>query len=336
MLTTNYALPGYLNLVFMQAGARTPVSGYVSEASMNEWLRFKTDSQKAEVKEYLASKSATEIAEMQIQDNLDQLFEYMDRATISYAGYQMLITPETYTHGFSPVAHDYPLHENDKFMKQLQDKCATLGVWLVVGAYYQFEGDDEARNVAITINDEGKVVNIYAKAHPWNPAEPTHPGMGEGLMPFDGPEGSKISTIICADGDYHEMWDLPRQNGANLVIRISAYMDPYQEGTMITNHEAAYHNNFYVAYTNLAGRDDGYQWFGHSGLYAPGGELLQHSDSKDAEMFMATFNPREASYLQNSSMMGDLGYLNDHRGGANPNAGDHDYIGFKGLDSRKD
>lgn len=254
-----------------------------------------------------------------IEKNLERIIERMEVAATGMPGTDIMVTPETALHGFSPIAHNYPIKLDGPEVKKLQDECKKLETWLVVGAYVDLDNGEPVHNVAITITDEGKIANVYSKTRPWNPIEPTYPG--NKISVFNGPKGSKIATIICSDGDYLETaLDLSHSNPRpNLIIRLSAYMNPYAEQTKLTTRILAYSSKAYTFYSNLAGIDSSaYSWFGESMLVSPSGQIENMAPRNVEDIFKVDIFPGYANAVQKQSLMGDLPYLENHRGGAHP------------------
>lgn len=114
-------------------------------------------------------------------------------------------------------------------------------------------------NTAIVINDKGEIIHRYDKMNPWIPFEGSIPGRS--CTVCDGPKGAKLGIIICADGDYPEMWREAAVQGANVIIRPTHYMDPWQNAWEITNKSGAYFNQVYVVAVNCSGTAENEEFF---------------------------------------------------------------------------
>lgn len=261
-----------------------------------------------------------------IPTNVAEISKWMRRTVIGLPGVDLMVTPETALHGFSPTAHNYPVTLDDDNIAQLKAVCKELRVWLVFGAYIDLKNGEPVQNAAITINDKGEIVNVYTKTNPWNPIEPTYPGSE--IKVFDGPKGSRIATIICSDGDYIDTWKEAAYKKANVIIRISAYMTPYERVYETTNKAGAYFNKCYVLSTNECGLDDAYCWFGNSMAVNPDGDIYAQAPLQAPYTLKCDVYPGLADAIQKQALMGDLNYLGNHRGGTNPNAAHGKKMGF--------
>jgi formamidase len=77
------------------------------------------------------------------------------------------------------------------------------------------------------------------------PVEPWEPG-NVGVPVCDGPNGSKLSLIICHDGMFPEMAREAAYKGADIIIRTAGYTAPIRHAWQITNQANAFQN---LAYT---------------------------------------------------------------------------------------
>ncbi len=84
----------------------------------------------------------------------------------------------------------------------------------------------------------------------------------------------RLATIICADGDYPEIWREAADDGANVIIRVSHYMAPWDKAWEITNKAMAYTTQCYVVGANSVGIDECYSYFGRSMILNPDGTIL--------------------------------------------------------------
>lgn len=207
-----------------------------------------------------------------IQINLDHILGWMDSAAMGYPGYDLIVTQENGLQGFGDFSKTLIDYDGPE-IQQLKDKCKLLKVW---GAFNPWVKEYEGRkfvNLSIIINNKGEIVHNYVKMNPWIPGEDTVPGW-MGVPVIDGPKGSKLATIICADGDYPEMWREAAFNGANVIIRMSHYMSPYDKAWKITNKAGAFNNQVYVVGCNSTGQDACYTYYGNSMIVNPDGTII--------------------------------------------------------------
>ena len=204
---------------------------------------------------------------------------------------------------------------------RLKEACARLKVWGIFGVILKLEGHEAPGNCAIMINDEGEVVHQYCKMNPWIPTERHYPGWECPVTP--GPKGSRIATIVCADGDYPEIWREAAYNGANVVVRITHYMNPWEEPWKLTNRCAAYCNQVYVVGANCYGMEHACAAFGNSMIVNPDGNIVTEAPMMVPYLLKADLYPGLVDKLHESSTTNTFLYSFRHRGAACKELGGH-------------
>lgn len=273
-----------------------------------------------------------------IQHNILQLINQMETAACGYPGYDIFVSPEFSVQGID-LAHwkDVALEINDKEVQQLKEKCKELKVWGVFGLFLKNREstDYTPENVAITIDDKGEIVNIYSKMNPWLPNEQSYPG--DACQVFKGPKGSRIATIICADGDYSEIWREAAHNGANVIIRIAHYMSPWERAWELTNTASAYFNQCYVVAVNCVGTDNAYSYFGKSMAVGPDGDIIIECPMGIPYITKVDVYPGFIDSIRKNNATSNLMYSYEHRGasckefhGKGKCLGDYSFIKEKG------
>jgi amidase/formamidase len=252
----------------------------------------------------------------EVDKNIDKVFAFIDRATNGFPGFDIIVTPEIILNGFCGTFYKGALKRNSPQIQRLKDKCKTLGIWGVFGLMMDFEDGTFARNCALTINADGEIADIYSKTTPWIPVEPSSPG--EEIKVFDGPKGSRIGVIICSDGDYQDSWSEAAYKGANVIVRISDYMTPYQDAYEITNRAGAYFNRCYVLATNTSGMDDNFCLFGRSMVVNPDGGIITQAPDNVPYIIKADIYPGLCDHIQTQALMGNLLWQRQHRGASSP------------------
>lgn len=159
-------------------------------------------------------------------------------------------------------------------------------------------------NAAVLVGPQG-LIGKYRKMYP-----PTHSVFEEkryfrlGYQPaaFQTDLGN-IGLCICYDVFFPEVLRLTRLKGAQLIVCISASPAVRRSYFEILTAARALENTAFLAYVNLAGVEDGLQFWGGSRLVSPTGEVLakakydvedfitcevDYSDVRTAETFIPT------------------------------------------------
>jgi len=204
-----------------------------------------------------------------IDKNIDQILAYMEQAAAGFPGLDLFVTPESSVQGESEDWPNRLLDIDGPQVQRLKDKCKALRIWGIFNPWIKPKSGAFAENTAILVNDQGEIVHKHVKVNTYIPAEVSTPG--KEINVADGPKGSKIGIIICADGDYPETWREAAYKGANVIVRISHYMHPWDKAMEITDKAGAYCNQVYVVSCNAAGIEEHYSFFGKSAIYNPDG-----------------------------------------------------------------
>ncbi|MFC1866792.1 nitrilase-related carbon-nitrogen hydrolase [Thermodesulfobacteriota bacterium] len=201
-----------------------------------------------------------------IENNIKTICDYVDRAVFSFPGMDLIVFPEYSTMGFS---YKYTTHFEfacalpGPEIEIFQAKAREHGVWMCVHIIECHEQQGMfPYNAMILINDQGEIALKYRKVNPWVPKEPWTPGSEVGVC--DGPKGSRIAIILCYDGDLPEPAREAAWKGANILLRPSKYMYPWDSIWEVTNRCRALENNIYVVAPNTVGEDRSFSYFGRS------------------------------------------------------------------------
>ena len=248
-----------------------------------------------------------------VDRNVDQLIDYMDKASSGFPGYDLIVTPECALQGYNPEFWQSVMLEEDATqIERLTAKCKELDVWGVFNPWVRQPGKKAPVNLGIIVNNEGEIVYKYTKMNQWIPGEPTYPGAKQTVV--DGPKGSKLSLIICADGDYPETWREAAFQGANVIIRIAHYMAPWDQAWEITNKAGAYCNQCYVVASNSAGLDESYAYFGRSMILNPDGTIICEAPTGMPWIIKADLYPQLIDNMRRNAVTGNFSWTFRHRG----------------------
>ncbi len=249
----------------------------------------------------------------EVNKNIDQLLDYMDKAACGFPGFDLFVSPEFGVQGIHLTKwRDVALELGGPEIQRLKDKCKELQVWGIFGPVIKREDGGAPENTAIMINHKGELIHKYVKMNPWLPNEETYPGSECPVT--EGPKGSRIATIICADGDYPEIWREAAYNGANVIVRISHYMAPWDKAWEITNKAGAYFNQSYVVACNCVGIDEAYSYFGRSMVLTPDGTIVTEAPMGLPWLVKADLYPQLIDQIREKNATSNLMYSFKHRG----------------------
>jgi predicted amidohydrolase len=229
----------------------------------------------------------------------------IDRAVLGYAPFmpvRLVVFPE-----FGHAAPIYPTAEelHDKLAVPIPNehtdryaaKAREHGVWVQTASF--LEHDDRypghVFNTTCLVGPDG-LVSRYRKVHPWIPWE-VHtsphdlPGYDEPLFPVADTEIGRLGAATCYDWLFPECIRQLALGGAEVLIRVSAYMDPWgatppMDWWTLVNRCRALENLAYVVAANQGARAEHYPpftWPGGSMVVDYDGRILSQADPGPGE-----------------------------------------------------
>jgi predicted amidohydrolase len=149
-------------------------------------------------------------------------------------------------------------------------------------------------NTAALIGPEG-LIGKYRKMH-----LPTHSvfeekryfRLGYQAAAFETALGT-VGLCICYDIFFPELIRLIRLQGAQLIVCISASPAVRKEYFEILTAARAIENTAYLAYVNLAGVEEGLQFWGGSRLIGPTGTVIAKAKYDEPDLVFCELDPRD-------------------------------------------
>lgn len=246
-----------------------------------------------------------------VEANLVKVVQWMERA-VAKTQAELIVFPESVTTGFMPAMRvDELWHLVDIIPGRLTAPiCAAakrLGVYVVFPTYERGESPGVVYNSAALIGPCGTVLGVYRKTHPF-PGE----NVALGGWTTAGTEAKvyatsfgKVGMIICYDGDFPELSRVLAMQGAEIIVRPSAFLRSFDIWNLTTSARA-YDNHVYVIAVNAVGTDAGkVNYFGNSMIVSPIAERLAQARTQE-ELLFAELDPdplRYASYGIDSPML---------------------------------
>ncbi|MCA9262659.1 MAG: hypothetical protein KDA60_02375 [Planctomycetales bacterium] len=241
----------------------------------------------------------------EIFNHVDHVLSMIDYTVVGYEPYfdvRLFVFPE-FTHA-APIyptvekLHDrlaipIPNEHTDRYVK----KCRELGVYLQTGSF--LERDDRwpghVFNTTCLIGPGG-ILSKYRKVHPWIPWE-VHtsphdlPDYDLPMYPVVETEIGRLGAAICYDWLFPEAIRQLALAGAEVLIRVSAYMDPWgtaqpMDWWTTVNRVRALENMSYVVASNQAAQMRNYppfSWPGGSMIVDFDGRILAQADPGPVE-----------------------------------------------------
>jgi predicted amidohydrolase len=258
---------------------------------------------------YLAAACQTDfanpVARGAIPDRVGHMLGMIDRAVVGYRPFgdvKLVAFPE--------FAHAAPIYETveeladrlaveipNEHTHRYHQKARELGVYIQTGSFLEVDPKYSGCvfNTTCLIGPDG-LLSKYRKVHPWVPWE-VHasphdvPNYAENPFPVAETEIGVLGCAICYDWLFPEAIRELVLQGAEVLIRVSAYMDPWgatppMDWWTVVNRCRAIENIAFVVAANQGASAKHYppfSWPGGSMVVDYDGRILAQADSGPGE-----------------------------------------------------
>ena len=246
----------------------------------------------------------------QIGRNTERMLEMVDMAVEGYAPFhdiKLLVFPE-----FGHAAPIYPTARGllskltlpipNEHTDRYAAKARELGVYIQTASFLEEDArwPGKVFNATCLIGPEG-ILYRYRKVNPWIPWE-VHAsphdldGYDEELFPVAQTPIGNIGAAICYDWIFPEPLRQLTANGAEILVRVSAYMDPWgatppMDWWTTVNRCRAMENTAYVVGANQGASLANYapfSWPGGSMVVDYEGRILAQADPGPGEKIVVS------------------------------------------------
>ena len=241
----------------------------------------------------------------QIADRVKRMCEMAEQTIVGYEPFfdvRLLVFPE--------FAHAAPIYQS---VRELRNKlaipvpnehtdtyealCRKYGCFIQTGTFLEANPDfpEVVFNTTVLIGPGG-VLSTYRKVNPWIPweihASPHDvPELTDEVFPVAETEIGRIGVAICYDWLFPETIRQIAFNGAEIICRVSAYMDPWgatppMDWWTLFNRARAAENTAYVVAANQGASFRQYppfSWPGGSMVVDYDGRILAQADPGEGE-----------------------------------------------------
>lgn len=241
----------------------------------------------------------------EIGSRVTRMLEMIDQAVTGYEPFfdvRLVVFPE-FAHAAPvfPTAAELLEHLAvpipNEHTQRYEQKAKELGIYIQTGTFLEADPSwpGHVFNTTCLIGPSG-LLTKYRKVHPWTPWEVhTSPhdleGYAKPLFPVARTEIGVLGAAICYDWLFPEAIRQLSLAGAEVLIRVSAYMDPWGTATPLdwwtsVNRVRALENMAFVVAANQAASLEHYppfSWPGGSMIVDYDGRILAQADPGPAE-----------------------------------------------------
>lgn len=268
-------------------------------------LRLITKKRKEEQKK-LSSKATIALAQMSCkvgdkEHNLEIMRKRVNQATRINAN--LIAFPELSLTGYLVRDTAYDLAEpvpNGPSVHEIAEIAEKKGIHIIFGMIERSaRASAVLHNTAVLVGPKG-YIGKYQKMY-----LPTHSVFEEKRYfrsgyqtPVFETEMGKIAMIICYDVYFPEVSRLLSLKGANLIVCISASPSVRRGFFETLTAARAIENSVFLAFVNLAGIEDGLQFWGGSRIIAPSGSLITRAKYDEDDFISATIDYSDIKRVQ--------------------------------------
>jgi predicted amidohydrolase len=193
----------------------------------------------------------------------------------------LVVLPEMFAAGFSMNVDAIIEQRGGQTEQFLSSVAKELGIWLIAGAAMRGH-DGKARNQALVISSEGKLIACYAKMNPFTPGgEAEHYTAGDHPVAFTWGDCA-VSPFVCYDLRFPEVFrEAAAAHRPELFAVIANWPEKRIHHWIRLLQARAIENQAYVVGVNRVGSDPYYTYPGRSLIVDPQGEIL--ADAGDRE-----------------------------------------------------
>ncbi|MEE9392910.1 MAG: nitrilase-related carbon-nitrogen hydrolase [Planctomycetota bacterium] len=231
----------------------------------------------------------------EMRRNTDRMLAMMEQAVSGYRPFhdvRLVVFPE-FAHA-APVyatseelAEKLALPAENEHIERLSAQAKKLGCFLQTGSFLEVDPrwPDAVFNTTLLISPQGERLSRYRKTNPWIPWE-VHAsphdleGYDEDPFPVVDTEIGRLGVATCYDWLFPEVTRELALRGCEVMIRISAYMDPWgstepMDWWTLINRTRAIENQAYVVACNQGAQLTHYPPFSW-----PGGSMVVDYDGR--------------------------------------------------------
>jgi predicted amidohydrolase len=263
----------------------------------------------AEIARYYAAACQTDLPcprdRVEISARVGQLLGMVDRAVVGYEPFfdvKLVVFPEfaqaapiyeTVDELIERLAVPIPNEHTDRYVLKAKER----GIFIQTGSFLEVDSrwPDVVFNTTCLIGPDG-LLSRYRKVNPWLPWElhaSPHDlaGYDEPFFPVVETEIGRLGAAICYDWLFPEAIRALALAGAEVLIRVSAYMDPWgasppMDWWTLFNRARAVENFAYVVAANQGASAENYppfSWPGGSMIVDFDGRILAQADPGPGE-----------------------------------------------------
>jgi predicted amidohydrolase len=223
--------------------------------------------------------------------------ETMRRVVADFPEADLIVFPELYLSGYVlDGIEELALRPDGPELQDIADIAREGSTALIFGAPEHVEGG--LANSAFCVDERGTIAAVYRKVQLFGGDESDAFVAGDELLVV-GLCGVKMGLMICFDIEFPEVARSLAQGGAELLVTISANMEPFGNDHAVFVSARALENGLTHVYVNQVGPAGNLNFVGGSTVVSIDGEVdVQASSSEEYVPEASLLLPAESSVRQ--------------------------------------
>ena len=208
--------------------------------------------------------------------------EMMRKVVTEHAEADLVVFPELFLSGYTLANVDeLAIHLDGKELKSVADIARGSSTALIFGAAERVSGG--VANSAVCVDERGTIAAVYRKAQLYGGDESDAFVAGDELIVVEFC-GLEIGLMICFDVEFPEVARSLARAGAEILVTISANMEPFGNDHAVFCSARALENGLPHAYVNQVGPVEDLTFTGGSTVVSPDGETHAQPGSSEEEI----------------------------------------------------
>src|SRR5829696_999957 len=218
--------------------------------------------------------------------------ETMGRIVAEHPEADLVVFPELFLSGYTLTdIEGLAVHLDGPELKMIADMARESSTALMFGTPERVSGG--IANSAFCMDGEGTIAAVYRKVQLYGGEESDAFVVGDELLVVE-LCGLKMGIMICFDVEFPEVARSLAQAGAELLVTISANMEPFGNDHAVFVSARALENGLPHVYVNQVGPVEKLTFVGGSTVVSPDGEIYVQAGSSEEEILSVRLLPAKS------------------------------------------
>lgn len=209
--------------------------------------------------------------------------ETMERLIAGHPETDLAVFPELFMSGYTTTGlEDLAVDPDGPEIGRVARAAGEYSTAVIVGVPERLGGG--YANSAVYVERDGTVAGVYRKTHLFGSEREVFVP-GDDLLVVN-LEGSKVGLMICFDVEFPEVARSLARAGSDLLVTISANMEPFGRDHHVFTVARAIENGLPHAYVNQIGPGEEFTFTGGTMAVSADGDLLAETNSAGEEVLL--------------------------------------------------